>query len=805
MRHVAMRGAFAALFSVALSFLSHAQQISPQLAQKASEAASIAALAEQNGHVRVIVEFAAPVPPAQMRADPAFLADVKTRVAATQDTIIAAHFGSATNQTPGQGFPRGLLRFDITPGFAVNVTTAELSSLAADPQVVRINQDRLDRPLLLQSLPLIGMPNAYAAGKTGQGQAVAIIDTGVQANHEFLVGKVVLEACFSNSSGTGVTLCPNGTNSQTGAGAADPDTAQCLNGLFNLCLHGTHVAGIAAGNNASQTGGEPPNGVAKSAKLLGAQVFTRFNDAATCSPAAAPCVLSFVSDQISALNWVLQHAPFPVPGVVIAAANMSLGGGQFTSACDSDSRKTSIDNLKAAGIATVIAAGNDGFTNAVGAPGCISTAVTIASSDKNNNISSFSNMAAMVDLVAPGGFGGGPCGLGGNNVDILSSVATSPPSTGGYTCLAGTSMAAPHVAGAFAAIRTACPGASVDQILFQLQLNGLSITDNRTGGTQTKPRIRVDQSFLQCPNGPRTATHDFNFDAKSDILWYNSASGQVLQWFMNGTSVSTANSLGSATAPWTIVGQRDVSGDGATDLFWRNGSTGELLIWLVRNIGVTGGGPLGAAPSPWAVAGLADFDADGVGDVLWYNPSTGQAVIWLVSSSGPSVSDGGSPGSAPSPWTVGGTGDFNGDGMGDILWYNTSTGQAVIWFISGKSVIGGGSPGSAPPPWTIAGTGDFNGDGMRDILWYNTSTGQAVIWLLNGASIIGGGSPGSAPSPWTVAETGDFNGDGFSDILWSNSTSGQLVVWLVNGTSLIGGGSPGGATSPWLLQGMNLD
>src|SRR5262249_40578454 len=147
---------------------------SQQLAEKAPEAATIASVAEQNGFVRVIVEFAGPVSPGQLRPDPSLLADVRTRIAAVQDTIIAAHFGSAANPTPGPGFPRGILRFDITPGFAVNVTQAELDSLAANPQVVRINHDRLDPPVLLQSLPLVGMPNSYASGATGLGQAVAI-------------------------------------------------------------------------------------------------------------------------------------------------------------------------------------------------------------------------------------------------------------------------------------------------------------------------------------------------------------------------------------------------------------------------------------------------------------------------------------------------------------------------------------------------------------------------------------------------------------------------------------------------------
>ena len=51
----------------------------------------------------------------------------------------------------------------------------------------------------------------------------------------------------------------------------------------------------------------------------------------------------------------------------------------------------------------------------------------------------------------------------------------------------------------------------------------------------------------------------------------------------------------------------------------------------------------------------------------------------------------------------------------------------------------------------FAASHDFNGDARSDILWRNTSTGQAVIWLMNGTSVIGGGSPGSAASPWTIA------------------------------------------------------
>jgi hypothetical protein len=74
------------------------------------------------------VEFAGPVRAGELRPDPTVLADVRARIAASQDAIIVSHFGSASNPTDGQGFPRSLRRFEITPAFAVNVDNAELKS-----------------------------------------------------------------------------------------------------------------------------------------------------------------------------------------------------------------------------------------------------------------------------------------------------------------------------------------------------------------------------------------------------------------------------------------------------------------------------------------------------------------------------------------------------------------------------------------------------------------------------------------------------------------------------------------------------
>ena len=89
--------------------------------------------------------------------------------------------------------------------------------------------------------------------------------------------------------------------------------------------------------------------------------------------------------------------------------------------------------------------------------------------------------------------------------------------------------------------------------------------------------------------------------------------------------------------------------------------------------------------------------------------------------------------------------------------------------MSGNALTGGGTVSPNPGPnWKAIGAGDFNGDGHADILWQNTSTGQASVWDMNGNSLIGGGPVSPNPGPaWRAIGSGDFNSDGLSDILFS--------------------------------------
>jgi subtilisin family serine protease len=158
---------------------------------------------------------------------------------------------------------------------------------------------------------------------------------------------------------------------------------------------------------------------------------------------------------------------------------MSIGGGIPGGVCDTDFRKPVIDQLRAAGVATVIASGNDGSTTGVSTPGCISTAVTVGSTTKTDTVSSFSNSAAPVDLLAPGS-------------SINSSVTG-----GGFLPKSGTSMATPHVAGAFAALRSAAPPTkTINDIEAALKASGPQITDSRNSVTRRRIDVNAALNLL---------------------------------------------------------------------------------------------------------------------------------------------------------------------------------------------------------------------------------------------------------------------------------------------------------------------
>jgi len=394
-------------------------------------------------------------------------------------------------------------QYKTIPLMVLGVSESDLDALFSDPDIEAVYEDVAVPPSLSESVPLVGADKAWitSPGYTGLGQTIVILDTGVDRSHP----------AFSSSSKFGIGNCfstpdPNVTG-DTSLCSSPPLSTEDQNCDVNIagCDHGTHVAGIAAGNGGGIVG------VAKDAKLISVQVFIQFTDTGTVKNCAglgllSPCVLSYTSDQVDALEWV-----YGLNDSSIAAVNMSLGDGGSLAYCDGGPYKNAIDNLRSAGVATVVASGNEGYTNAIASPACTSTAISVGSTKDTapESVSSFSNSYPYLSLLAPG------------------ETITSAIPGGGFAEKDGTSMAAPHVAGAWAILKQRNPNATVEQVLSALQGSGVPITDARNG--VITPRIQIDQALLQntdldtivdlldnCPKVANTNQTDTNGDGIGD-------------------------------------------------------------------------------------------------------------------------------------------------------------------------------------------------------------------------------------------------------------------------------------------------
>ena len=444
-----------------------------------TDASKLLRKAEQEGTVRVIVGLRADFAP-EGKLSNARAADQRQDIAGAQEGL-RMDLEATRYQT--------LREFESIPYVALEVSPRALEAIQRSPRVTTIQEDRPESALLDRSAPVVQAPDMWSTGYTGTGRTIAVLDTGVDSSHPFLAGKTVEEACYSSESD-----CPNGSTSQTGAGSAIPcDYA-------DACDHGTHVAGIAAGEGSSFSG------IARGANIMPVQVFSRHTGTDCDNADEDPCALSSPSDMIAGLERVYQLRSTHD----FSSVNISIGGGQYSSNCDSSEAATKaiIDNLRSVGIATVIGSGNDGYTDSLAAPACISSAVSVGSTTGADEVRPKSNSASFLSLLAPG-----------------SGINSSVPG-GGFELKSGTSMAAPHVAGAWALLEGQKPSASVNGILSALRNTGTPVTDTRASDGVTKPRINIsdalaelsplandDRPHYQVVRGRTVAIHDTNVGA----------------------------------------------------------------------------------------------------------------------------------------------------------------------------------------------------------------------------------------------------------------------------------------------------
>lgn len=399
----------------------------------AAAALLVAALPLRAERVRVVV--AVDIPRVSIESVTTLRADVITSI------------DSATDIVP----------WGRTRAFAAEIDEADLERLRRDPRVRAVSLDTGGRGALLESVRIIGADKAHALGFDGRGVTVAVLDTGIDIGNPDFAGRIAGQQCFcDNLDGSG--CCPNGDWAQTGPGAARDDHG-----------HGTHVSGIVAGGGANA-----PAGIAPRANIVAVKVMDANNS-----------FRSF-SQIYRALEWIAEKRPD------VKVINMSLGSHTlFTSdACETTAVALGlsdvIDTLRDRGVLITASAGNEGSLTGTTMPACMEDVLGIGATYDSSGLQSarceaantyvdgvacFSNASEGLDLVAPG-------------ADIVASKRG-----GGWAKYAGTSMAAPHVAGTIALMQQASGGRlSSFELERLLKISATVILDTRTH----TPVARVD-------------------------------------------------------------------------------------------------------------------------------------------------------------------------------------------------------------------------------------------------------------------------------------------------------------------------
>jgi serine protease AprX len=635
---------------------------------------------------------------------------------------------SAARITANGGRKLGILK-----ARAGRISNALLKRLADDPKVKRIHIDREVEGEVARTAATVGAKNVHAQyGYTGAGVGVAVIDSGVTAWHDDLT--------VANRTGQRVTAFVDFVNGRTTK--------------YDDWGHGTHVAGIIAGNGYDSNGDRAsiaPKANIVSLKALDGQGKGK------------------ISNIIAALDWAVTNRV----AYNIRVINMSLGAGVFES-YNTDPLTLAAKRAVDAGIVVVAAAGNMGKAadgkpqyGAIGAPGNAPWVLTVGASStmgtndrRDDTMASYSSrgptmidFAAKPDLVAPGS---GTVSLAEKNSLLYTTKA--PYLVAGkvknltylpYLTLSGTSMAAPVVAGTVALMLEANPSLTPNMVKAILQFtaqvyNGYDALTEGAGFLNTLGAVRLSRYFAMHRKGESYP----NMKAWSrQIFWGNRrVTGGVLT--PGGTAWATNVQWGANRTPTgaNIVWGENCAGD-CDNIVWGNN-----IVWGESD------------PNDNIVWGNTDGDnivwGNGDGDNIVWGNGDDDNIVW-----GNDIDDN----------TVWGN-DCGGADYDNIVWGNDID-DNIVW---------GNDCGGADCDNIVWGNTDAD-----NIVWGNAEGIDNIVWGNSAADNIVWGNSGDDNITWgNSAGDGDEFGDDTAEIqsfdptVWEN----LFDVPLITTTTTVSGG-----------------
>lgn len=378
--------------------------------------------------------------------------------------------------------------YSIIKGFSGEITAEGLEKLRQNPNIEKIYIDKVYTLSLTDSIPLINASKTHPyqlnnQNITGNGETICILDTGIDTDHPDLNAKII--GCETFVDGT--TTCEDDHG------------------------HGTHVTGIAAANGNLI-------GVAPDANIAMIKVC---DSAGNCESSNILAGLEWCTNNKNTFN--------------ISVISMSLGDhGEYTSStCPTDYYVIDVGIASAfeAGIFLVAASGNNDYTSGISHPACNENVTSAGATDKNDVIKT---------KTSPSDWGSN---RGGDLLTILAPGVsiTSTWNDGGTNTLSGTSMSAPHIAGAAAILQQYAKAnsgqLSQSEINTALDDTGKPIYDSSSGGTYS--RISVYEAVKSLTElsilSPLNKTYDTNIslplnyivnDFNLDSIWYNINGGE---------------------------------------------------------------------------------------------------------------------------------------------------------------------------------------------------------------------------------------------------------------------------------------